>query len=99
MTNFSITLAFLLLSQLDSSAQTIRLSFDTPVMIFNNHVGNEWGFQLNVNNTPFQINSPVNINMSDLSDTHFVVFEANEKYPDRASTPLGIEPSSLVANK
>ena len=99
MTKFSFLPLLMAVFSIELTAQTIQITCEKPVMIFNNHVGNEWGFQMDVNGTPQQINNPLNIPISDIQNTSFVVYESNETHPDFASTSLNIEASALIPNK
>ncbi len=81
------------------NGQSIEITCDTPVMINNNHVGNEWSHALEFGGNHFSASKAILIETSSLDKVNFVTSERNEKYPDSSSVPLGIDATNLEWNK
>lgn len=78
--------------------QNIILSCDTPIEMYNNHVGHEWKFGFGVNRTFVSAIGQVTVPVSSAGTLEFIIQE-DDKYPDQTTIDLEIDPSSLQVNK
>jgi hypothetical protein len=99
MMKYLLSIVTLICSAGVASSQYIEITCDKPVLIYNDHVGNEWTHALELNGKYLSIYKPIRIESSSIHKVKFVTSEVNEKYPDSSSMPLGIDASKLEWNK
>lgn len=95
MIKFILSLAFFLCCTIQVSSQYLEITCDRPVLIYNDHVGNEWAHALEMDGKYFSIYNPFLVETNAVYKVKFTTSEANETYPDAASAPLNIDPSKL----
>ena len=94
-----LIITFLVLSCYGISfAQNIVLTCDSPIQMYNNHVGYEWKFGFGVNRTFVPAVDPVSVPLSSVASLEFIIQEL-DKYTDQAIVSLDIDPASLQFNK
>ncbi len=81
------------------NSQYVEITCDRPILIYNNHVGNEWAHALELDGKYASIYDPFLVEMSSAYKLKFVTSEAKEKYPDASSAPMGIDPAKLEWEK
>ena len=81
------------------SSQYVEIKCDKPVLIYNNHVGNEWAHAFELDGKYASIYNPFLVETSSAYKLKFVTSEAKEKYPDASSAPMGIDPAKLEWEK
>ncbi len=86
------------LFQKEIPAQTLQIICGDPVMEYNNHVGNEWGFGVEANGIIYSIKDTILIPLSGISKTRVFVQEI-DKYTEEVSQWLEIDASSLEYGK
>ncbi len=91
--------ATLLCCSNNAKSQYIEITCDKPELINNNHVGNEWSHTFELDGKYLSIYDPFLVETSSVYKVKFVTLEANEKYPDSTSVPLGIDPAKLEWEK
>lgn len=89
---------FSLLFQKDIPAQTLQIIFEDPVLEYNNHVGNEWGFGVEANGIIYSIKDTILFPLSGKSKTRVFVQEI-DIYTEEVSQWLEIDASSLEYGK
>src|SRR4030095_4847555 len=80
-------------------AQVIEIRSEQPYLIYNDHVGNEWSFKYEVNDQLLEIDKPIQVSIAQAGSIKFVVFEANETYPDKGFVFCGLDPTNMVMSK
>ena len=81
-----------------SFSQNIVLTCDSPIEMYNNHVGHEWKFGFGVNRTFVPAVDPVTVPLSSVASLEFIIQE-QDKYTDQAIVSLDIDASLLQFNK
>lgn len=87
-----------LLFQREIPAQTVQIISEDPVLEYNNHVGNEWGFGMEVNSVIYSIEDNILIPLNGKSKIRIFVQEI-DKYTEEVSQWLEIDASSLEYGK
>ncbi len=91
--------ALLVICPIVMRAQVVIVRCEYPIPIYNNHVGNEWSFNFEFNGQFYGIEQPLQLSIAAAKTVGFVVFEENEKYPDKASVLLRIDPAKMILTK
>jgi len=78
--------------------QNIILTCDTPIEMYNDHVGHEWKFGFGVNRSFVSAFGQVTVPVSSAGTLEFIIQE-DDKYPDQTTIDLDIDPSLLQINK
>lgn len=81
-----------------AQAQSIVLTCDKPIELFNDHVGHDWRFGFGVNRTFYPILEPVEAPAASAATLEFIIQEMDD-YTDQTVTPLQIDPGKLEYNK
>jgi hypothetical protein len=81
-----------------SYGQNIVLSCDTPIEMYNDHVGHEWKFGFGVNRSFVSAFGQVTVPVSSAGTLEFIIQE-DDKYPDQTTIDLEIDPALLQVNK
>ncbi len=81
------------------SSQYLEITCDEPVQIYNNHVGSEWSHTFELDGKYPSIYAPFLVETNSVFKVKFITIEANEKYPESSSVPLGIDPDKLEWEK
>ncbi len=94
----SLQLILWTLFHTELTAQTLQIICEEPVLEYNDHVGNEWGFGVEANGIIYSIKDTILIPLSWKSKTRVFVQEI-DKYTEEVSQWLEIDASSLEYGK
>lgn len=93
----SLFLFFITFITFYSFSETLEFRCDRPVMVYNDHVGNEWLFDVEIEGKRCSLDETVNIEGSDIIEVVFKVEEV-DKISDFGSTTLKIDLNTLDLN-
>ena len=89
---------FCFLFQKEMPAQTLQIICEDPVLEYNDHVGNEWGFGLESNEVVHTFDDTILLPFTGKSKIRFFVQEI-DTYTEEVSQWLEIDPSILEYGK
>ena len=81
-----------------SFSDSLEIHCDRPVLIYNNHVGNEWVFDLQIDGKSYSMDERIEI---EAFDTITIIFSVTEidKISDHGSTSFILKGNELDFNK
>jgi hypothetical protein len=75
----------------------VKFWADPPVLIYNNHVGNEWAFGLEINNQIYSLYTKNNVACGKILVIN-VIAQEYDKYPDTGMKRIKIDVEKLELN-
>lgn len=94
----ALSALFCFLFQKEVLAQTLQIICEDPALEYNDHVGNEWGFGVEVNSVMYSFEDTILIPITGISKVRVFVQEI-DKYTEELSQWLEIDASRLEYGK